>query len=127
MPQLDVVSFCNQVSWLSLFIVVAYALFAYFITKPYNKVMQLQSYFIKTYKLSFNKVLSSGSDSRSYSVVSNVIENLGLLCKSVTNFGTVRTLAAAPYEKLISNFCACVKLLGSTNPLFVYVRKISKS
>ena len=124
MPQLDVVSFCNQVSWLSLFIVVAYALFAYFITKPYNKVMQLQSYFIKTYKLSFNKVLSSSSDSRSYSVISEVIENLSLLCKSVANFGAVRKLDGS---KLVYNFSACVKLLGSTNPLFFYVRKISKS
>jgi len=124
MPQLDVVSFCNQVSWLSLFIVVAYALFAYFITKPYNKVMQLQSYFIKTYTFSFIKAFSLNIGSKSFFFFFKIIKDLASLCKSVSSFIYISTVIAAPLQKLISYFSASLGFINSSNKLFFYINKI---
>ena len=124
MPQLDVVSFCNQVSWLSLFIVITYALFAYFITKPYNKVMQLQSYFIKTYTFSFIKAFSLNIGSKSFFFISKIIKDLASLCKSVSSFIYISTVIAAPLQKLISYFSASLGFINSSNKLFFYINKI---
>lgn len=124
MPQLDVVSFCNQVSWLSLFIVIAYAFFAYFITKPYNKVMQLQSYFLKTYTFSFIRVFNSNIGSKSFSFISQIIKDLSLLCKSVSSFKNISNLISLPLQKLVSSFSFCLNLMNSSNKLFFYVNKL---
>ena len=124
MPQLDVVSFCNQVSWLSLFIVVAYALFAYFITKPYNKVMQLQSYFIKTYTFSFFKLFSNNIGSSSFNFILQTIKNLSLLCKSVSSFINISQVIQTPLKKLHSSFSSCLSQINLSNKLFFYVKKI---
>ena len=124
MPQLDVVSFCNQVSWLSLFVVVAYALFAYFITKPYNKVMQLQSYFIKTYTFSFFKLFSNNVGSSSFNFILQTIKNLSLLCKSVSSFINISQVIQTPLKKLHSSFSSCLSQINLSNKLFFYVKKI---
>jgi len=124
MPQLDVVSFCNQVSWLSLFIVITYALFAYFITKPYNKVMQLQSYFIKTYTFSFFKLFSNNVGSSSFNFILQTIKNLSLLCKSVSSFINISQVIQTPLKKLHSSFSSCLSQINLSNKLFFYVKKI---
>jgi len=125
MPQLDVVSFCNQVSWLSLFIVISYALFAYFITKPYNKVMQLQSYFIKTYTLSFLKSFILNTGSNSFNFISQIIKDLTLVCKSVTTFSNITQVIFNPLQKLVSSFCFYLSKINLSNKLFFYIKKIN--